>query len=800
MLGGELPGVKKPDVACGNVGNPCETPEEYPVCDPPKVEDGWAGLAQMVIWDDPKSKRPKLSFVKGTEIPKGYRAPSSEEEGKKQDEIRKILSSDYLEKFGLAGVCRSETRPYRWFGYQAKLGMPGFLALLNEQPYDVTRWDQTDIPLSFEEMMGLASCKELALGRDDVSIKVGFGPKAEGKRKMGPGLYHFTNNVNRLAQIIKVLQDPNIKIEGLSAERRKEITGMIAGIKEIHELQKQAITAQLDQLWKMLGGQFLMQMVLTVPMLLIFRKTLQQQTKSIEIAERSLGMQAELFKQQSELMELNRAALSGDSDKNKLERFTWNEAERQTELLKKNILTEEIEGRDQEAIEYLEAWAQPKRANPLLLAPSGVGKDKVHERACQLIVLRDPRIPEQFLDGTLKAPLTIDPSSLGAGTGIRGDAEARAAAIDRAMQEGHPVYGPEAAGLSKQGAARDSVDFGELLKTIMTKPYSKLSGSTTPDSYQDAILDVATKVDLERRWSVLPELGDLPIQQIRQILLAKSVPLYEKHYKIKISEDAVDAAIHLGLTYVLRPGKHDRMDVIDTTVLQDAVKMVTREQGRGATVTRGSVAKIVALRVRKVIDANAIYKDTVVYDAAKAAKEISYGRKWMAELERDPWFKALSHEQKVEGLGIVLELISRDHEKYSQVELTPRGRERSLRLDAAVAGINEGFRNRGIDQLMLRIQAAKPEGWKDMDSEKQRSLAEEIMERPDFGELIENGSLSDKGKELVASTLARSGSAARPARPARPAEPVDPAEESRPAKRGWRERGRDLLKKMHIGK
>jgi ATP-dependent Clp protease ATP-binding subunit ClpC len=154
----------------------------------------------------------------------------------------------------------------------------------------------------------------------------------------------------------------------------------------------------------------------------------------------------------------------------------------------------------------------------------------------------------------------LDVASLVAGTMYRGQFEERLKrVIDELKASGAILFIDEVHMLVGAGAAGSSVDAANILKPALSRGELQVIGATTLDEYRKHIESDAA---LERRFQ--PVIVEEPtIEQTIEIL--KGVRgAYEEHHRLKISDEALDAAVHLSSRYVTERFLPDKaIDLID---------------------------------------------------------------------------------------------------------------------------------------------------------------------------------------------------------------------------------------------
>jgi ATP-dependent Clp protease ATP-binding subunit ClpC len=212
-------------------------------------------------------------------------------------------------------------------------------------------------------------------------------------------------------------------------------------------------------------------------------------------------------------------------------------------------------GRQMEIERVIQILARRTKNNPALIGEPGVGKTAIVEGLAQRIIEGD--VPAPLLD---KRVLQLDVGSLVAGTMYRGQFEERLKrVIDELKTSGAILFIDEVHMLVGAGAAGSSVDAANILKPALSRGELQVIGATTLDEYRKHIESDAA---LERRFQ--PVIVEEPsIEQTIEIL--KGVRgAYEEHHRLKISDEALDAAAHLSSRDVTERFLPDKaIDLID---------------------------------------------------------------------------------------------------------------------------------------------------------------------------------------------------------------------------------------------
>jgi len=213
-------------------------------------------------------------------------------------------------------------------------------------------------------------------------------------------------------------------------------------------------------------------------------------------------------------------------------------------------------GRVSECQRVIQILSRRIKNNPCLIGEPGVGKTAVIEGLAQKIASGD--VPENLKNKTI---ITLDIPSIIAGTKYRGEFEERMKNImgevisspDTILfiDEFHTIIGA--------GAAEGAIDAANILKPALSRGELQIIGATTISEYRKHIEKDAA---LERRFQ--PVLIDEPTEDESIDILMGLKPKYENHHNLKISDEAVIAAVKLSKRYITDRFLPDKaIDLID---------------------------------------------------------------------------------------------------------------------------------------------------------------------------------------------------------------------------------------------
>ena len=225
-------------------------------------------------------------------------------------------------------------------------------------------------------------------------------------------------------------------------------------------------------------------------------------------------------------------------------------------------------GRKQEIERVIEILSRRTKNNPCLIGEPGVGKTAAVEGLAQKIAAGD--VPEILKD---KRVVTLDISGMVAGSKYRGDFEERIKkALNEVKKAGDVIlFIDEIHTIVGAGAAEGAIDAANILKPLLARGEIQLVGATTLNEYRKFIEKDAA---LERRFS--PVTVNEPSEKDTIQILKGIRDKYEAHHNVKITDEAIEAAVKLSIRYVNDRFLPDKaIDLIDEASSRARLKTYT---------------------------------------------------------------------------------------------------------------------------------------------------------------------------------------------------------------------------------
>ena len=199
-------------------------------------------------------------------------------------------------------------------------------------------------------------------------------------------------------------------------------------------------------------------------------------------------------------------------------------------------------GRSQEIERVIQILCRRTKNNPCLIGEPGVGKTAIIEGLA--LRISDGNVPE-ILEN--KRIIALDLTGMIAGTKYRGDFEERIKAVIDEVSSSQDIilFIDEVHTIIGAGSAEGSTDAANILKPSLARGDFKLIGATTISEYRK---NIEKDSALERRFQ--PVTVSEPTEEDAVLILKGLRDKYEAHHKVKICDDAIEAAVKLSARYI----------------------------------------------------------------------------------------------------------------------------------------------------------------------------------------------------------------------------------------------------------
>ena len=233
---------------------------------------------------------------------------------------------------------------------------------------------------------------------------------------------------------------------------------------------------------------------------------------------------------------------SKTQSKDKTETPTLDQFGRDLTAIARQGKIDPVIGRQKEIERVIQILCRRTKNNPCLIGEPGVGKTAIAEGLA--LKIASGEVPEILKD---KRIVALDLTGMVAGTKYRGDFEERIkSAIDEVSKAGNIIlFIDEVHTLIGAGAAEGAVDAANILKPALARGEMQVIGATTIEEYRK---NIEKDSALERRFqSVL--VGEPSREEAVEIL--KGIrDKYEAHHKVKITDEAIEAAVKMSSRYI----------------------------------------------------------------------------------------------------------------------------------------------------------------------------------------------------------------------------------------------------------
>jgi len=311
-----------------------------------------------------------------------------------------------------------------------------------------------------------------------------------------------------------------------------------------------------------------------------------------------------------------------------------------TDLARKGLL-DPIIGRDEEIERVSQILTRRKKNNPVLLGEPGVGKSAIAEGLALKIVQR--KVSRNLLN---KRVLTLDLSSVVAGTKYRGQFEERINAIIKELKENSEViiFIDEIHTIVGAGSASGSMDASNLFKPALARGELQCIGATTLNEYRQ---NIEKDGALERRFQKVVINPSSP--EVTLTILNNVKSKYEDHHNVEYTEEAILNCVKLTERYITDRNFPDKaLDALDESgsrAQQSEVNVPDSIKKLEKSIEEYEEGKKIAVEKQK-------------YEEAAKFRDLCRKAKTNLEIENREWEKSMKSQKKIVDGDKVAEVVS----------------------------------------------------------------------------------------------------------------------------------------------
>ncbi len=279
-----------------------------------------------------------------------------------------------------------------------------------------------------------------------------------------------------------------------------------------------------------------------------------------------------------------------------------------------------VVGREKEIRRVMEILGRRKKNNPVLIGEPGVGKSAIVEGLAQII--KGGESTSMFFNKRL---ISLDMTSIVAGTKYRGEFEARIKGVIKELQNNPDIiiFIDEIHTLVGAGSAEGTMDAANILKPALARGEIQCIGATTLDEYRKSIEKDGA---LERRFQkvmVDPTTAEETLEVLNNIK-----GKYEEHHNVIYDEDAIEACVKLTERYVNGRFFPDKaIDVLD-------------EVGSRVHISNATVPEVVVMAEKELEEIIDKKQDAVAcqnFEMAATLRDLQAKKEQDLDLLRQEW-------------------------------------------------------------------------------------------------------------------------------------------------------------------
>ncbi len=255
---------------------------------------------------------------------------------------------------------------------------------------------------------------------------------------------------------------------------------------------------------------------------------------------------------------------TGKKEKTVLEQYSRN-----LNQMAKEEKIDPVIGRGEEIQRVIQILSRRTKNNPCVIGETGVGKTAIAEGLAQRIVAGD--VPQNLKE---KQIVTLDLAGMVAGAKYRGEFEERLKKVMEELRQDNNrtiLFIDEIHTIIGAGAAEGAIDASNILKPALARGEIQAIGATTIDEYKKHIEKDAA---LERRF--MPIIIEEPSTEDSIKILEGLRDRYEAHHRVKITDEALVASVHLSHRYISDRFLPDKaIDLVDEAASKVRLQTIT---------------------------------------------------------------------------------------------------------------------------------------------------------------------------------------------------------------------------------